>query len=336
MESIFNLALASLAGSDTPATDNPLLQRYWSEPVAELLAFRGDDAASITAEQQERHRIYAGALAALVWFYWNGNKNGRAGSYPMNPPVSSAGGSFLDSDYLGHNIAGLAVDGSGRILDFDFNHNRAFNSSAEHAEARLIRRVFALAQLSDTWGGATDAQLEPATDYTTLSDVTVYTSLESCAQCSGVMALGRVKAVVYLQTDPGTYLIGRILRNLTDPQLRAPLPIPASLIGFSQFSTLDTAYKGFFHRPAGEPFWIGPDGKTDETKSVTSFLCTAVARDTFGDAKSDFDRIDDDVALEHPAYRPTQSSLSNTEVLAEARQFLDYACHEGRRGTPHH
>ena len=48
------------------------------------------------------------------------------------------------SSYLGHNIAAIAVSPTGRIVDFDFNHNELFNSSAEHAEARLLRRLFAL------------------------------------------------------------------------------------------------------------------------------------------------------------------------------------------------
>ena len=39
--------------------------------------------------------------------------------------------------YLGHNIACIAVDGNGEIIDFDFNHNDFFRSSAEHAESRI-------------------------------------------------------------------------------------------------------------------------------------------------------------------------------------------------------
>jgi len=45
---------------------------------------------------------------------------------------------------------------------------------------------------------------------------------------------------------------------------------------------------------------------------------------------------------EHPEYRPLgqdgqplPDALSNAEMLAEARRFLDYAKGSGRRGTPH-
>ena len=47
------------------------------------------------------------------------------------------------SEYRGHNIAALAVGPTGKIIDFEFNHNK-LNSSAEHAEARLVKRVYEL------------------------------------------------------------------------------------------------------------------------------------------------------------------------------------------------
>ena len=71
-----------------------------------------------------------------------------------------------------------------------------------------------------------------------LKGVTIYTSLESCAQCSGVMSLGRVKQVVYLQNDPGAYRIGNIMYNLAgneppdpdgDGSALAALPIAATI-----------------------------------------------------------------------------------------------------------
>ena len=47
-----------------------------------------------------------------------------------------------------------------------------------------------------------------------LQNVTLYTSLESCAQCSGVMSLGGVKQVVYLQNDFTAYMIGNIVVSI--------------------------------------------------------------------------------------------------------------------------
>ncbi|MEQ1841894.1 MAG: ATP-binding cassette domain-containing protein, partial [Verrucomicrobiales bacterium] len=72
----------------------------------------------------------------------------------------------------------------------------------------------------------------------------IYTSLESCAQCSGIMALASVLRVVYLQSDPGQFLIGNMLYNLTGRAARrygAPEPLSADAFGFEHKQALDQA-----------------------------------------------------------------------------------------------
>ena len=346
----FNVDYEQVTGSPAPQGLSPQLAEYWQRPVSELATLR--EPAPNPAEQ-ERHRIYALMLMGLVHEYWNGFKNGRDGEYPWNE--SLAAGAHLAEDYRGHNIAAIAVDRDGTVIDFEFNHNRLFNSSAEHAEARVVRRVFALAQLPDSWRlpvGDQPVVEQSLDDYTTLADVTIYTSLESCAQCAGTMALGRVRQVIYLQTDPGMYFIGRILRNLTDVKLRAPLPISGGEISLPYFADLDAAFSDFATRVKQEPFWrletAGTDGsaktETDTSPSVTSFLCTKSARDIFGHARADLRRLASGEAhLTHPDYRPgypdgspITTARTNAEALDEATGFLDYATVSGRRGTPHH
>lgn len=331
------------AATRSPAPDglSPQLRGYWNREVSELATLRDP----IPNEpEQERHRIFALMLMALVHEYWNGNKRGRSGTYPWNEDNSA--GSHLDEDYRGHNIAAIAVNEDGHVLDFDFNHNRLFNSSAEHAEARLVRRAFALAQLPDTWrlNAAGERHAHRALDdYTTLVDITIYTSLESCAQCAGTMALGRVRRVVYLQTDPGMYFVGRILRNLTDESLRAPLPVSGGEIGLSYFTRLDNAAESFSKDVIEKPFWINAD-RRDNKPSITSFLCTKIARDIYGEARAEFEAlVVNPRRLAYPSYRPGDASgapidtaMPNTEVLTEAVDFLNYAITSGQRATPHH
>ncbi len=337
--STFEKAFLAVTGSPPPDVDNEKLKQYWDRPVSELAQLRepGPNQAA-----QERHRIYSLMLMALVHNYWNGNKKGLKGTYPWNEPGDR--GPHGDGDYLGHNIGALAVDGLGRVMDFEFNHNRLFNSSAEHAEVRLIRRVFAMAQLAGTWRPDGTPEPTPRDDYSTFADVTVYTSLESCSQCAGAMALARVREVVYLQTDPGMYFIGRILRNLTDDELRAPLPISGGEIALSQFAALDGAFTEFKAQVADKPFHKPtPDGKADSSRSVTSFLCTKRARDIYGAARDEFAALVADPArLNYPDHRPgdgdgvpVRTALTNAEVLGEANDFLRYATSMGRRGTPH-
>ncbi|MDT5044606.1 MAG: hypothetical protein QOG75_459 [Mycobacterium sp.] len=182
-----------------------------------------------------------------------------------------------------------------------------------------------------------------------LLDVTIYTSLESCAQWAGVMALGRVRQIVYLQTDPGMYFIGRILRNLTDDKLRAPLPITGAQIDLPYFEQLDQALDDFPAAVAEKPFCIERDEnggviKTDTDSSITSFLCTQSARAIYNAADAEFKQlVSGERPLEFPTYKPTgedgiefATAYTNAEVVREAADFLDYAIASGRRATPHH
>jgi tRNA(Arg) A34 adenosine deaminase TadA len=304
---------------------NEQLKKYWARTVAELAS---RPALSLEPGEAERHRIMSLLLMAIIHHYWNGNKYGRHGVYPWNEPANAAVGRFLDADYAGHNIAALAVDADGFVIDFDFNHNTLFNSSAEHAEARLIRRPG-----------------QPRDDYSTFEDVTVYTSLESCSQCSGVMALARVRQVVYLQPDHGMYMIGNIIRNLTEgTKLEAPAPLPADQLALGYFERLDKAFEDFAGLLKTRPFFEPSDSskKPNASHSVTSFLCTRAARDLYSEAREEFTQLAPEV-LAYPDHRPldrqqkrVESALTNAEMLIEAKGFLGYAISSGRRGTPHH
>jgi tRNA(Arg) A34 adenosine deaminase TadA len=198
-----------MAETPKPYVLNPKapIARNWEKPLYIVATV---PALNLAEEIKERHRIYALLLFALMRRFFNGNKNGLRGEYPWREKQKDDEGRYIGGDYLGHNIGAVAVDGTGEVIDFDFNHNQIFGSSAEHAEARLIRRIFSLTQLYDGWATRGPDDTPRTKGYSTvLGNVTVYTSLESCAQCSGVMALGQVGQVVYLQRDPGTYHIGK-------------------------------------------------------------------------------------------------------------------------------
>ncbi|CAA9363786.1 MAG: hypothetical protein AVDCRST_MAG68-4672 [uncultured Gemmatimonadetes bacterium] len=319
---------------------NPRLQHYWNRTVKELT---DRPPLSLEEGEAERHRIYAWLVMALVHHYWNGNKNGRRGEYPFNTPPGANAGAFHDADYLGHNIAAIAVDAEGYVVDFEFNHNKLYNSSAEHAEARLIRRVYDLAQVNDSW--ALNRKVRAREDYEMFEDTTVYTSLESCSQCTGVMALARVWRVVYLQPDHGMYLIGNIVRNLTEgTRLEAPIPIPGDQIGLRQYAELDAAFDLFGEQLKTTPFYIptDPNEKKSTSHSVTSFLCTRAARDLYGAGRAALEALTPET-LAHPGFKPAdrdgkrvENALTNLQVLGEVNGFLAYAIEAGRRGTPHH
>lgn len=337
---------------------NEGLAVYWDRKVSELAQV---DVSPISPEQSERHLIYSLLTMALVRGYWNGNKYGAGGDYPWRVDQRRENGSYEGDKkwgdrYIGHNIACIAVDENGEIIDFDFNHNDLYNSSAEHAESRLVRRIFSLNQAYDHWQVLAESKIKDVSYGNVMNGVTIYTSLESCAQCSGVMTLGSCLRVVYLQSDPGQYLVGNLLYNLSRPHdqvhlmAKALRPVPrskywapesvgAELFDFDYKGKLERAYKDFCDRGAVDPklyFWS--DGKvTKKSDSLTSFLCTDAARAIYDDAAREFTAF----APAHGKFKPARSDgevdavKSNAEAVDHARAFLRHALTEARRGTPH-
>jgi tRNA(Arg) A34 adenosine deaminase TadA len=350
----------------------PSLGKFWNSTVHRFATL---DPLQFEDWEKERHRIYSLLLMAMVYAKWNGNKFGEVGDYGhwrANQLLGNANGrNFYDGgSYLGHNIAALAVDAEGRIMDFDFNHNAIFDSTVEHAESRLVRRLFALNQIYSPWETlasegfacpdarrtkrpyqgsnifATAVSDRPAPRHTTpptafatlLKDVTIYTSLESCAQCSGIMCLADVKDVVYLQWDQGQFLIGNIMRQATFQQdlgFLAPRPIRGDEFGFAYFTKLNEANDEFSCQVAASPFFRkDPHDPTPVIKpSVTSFLCTDRARSIYHDAQEELVKW---TQAKFPDAKPqVANAFTNQEVLTEAHDFRDWFTKLDNRGTPH-
>jgi tRNA(Arg) A34 adenosine deaminase TadA len=358
------------------------LKENWHEVLGSLVHVDLDvDAKDLkNPAVQERHRIYCYLLMKLIVRFWNGNKNGPIGVYPQRDAqlLESKGADDMsrrykgdmnqnpDRDrpnwdrYLGHNIACIAVDGNGHIIDFDFNHNAFFRSSAEHAESRLVRRLFSLTDIFDSW--KTGPRFNGKPHAASLGDVTLYTTLESCAQCSGVMSLAGVKQIIYLQNDFTAYKIGNLMYKLAnrielknpDGTLRkddrgnavtipgAPVPIPGSEVGIEEFALFNDANLTFARKMlAGtEYFFRSPDGKEDRDPAITSFLCTDDAYKLFAQGASKLDGLTLQAAT-HTGQPPDLSgqnadrAMTNAECLAEANKFFAYVDAEGFRGSPH-
>lgn len=356
--------------------DQKPLQDNWNKPLNQVVAIDLDlhrDAPELAeGGMRERHRIYCHLLMKLIVRFWNGNKRGPLGVYPRRaqqedvaqaPPqpgqparyrgdmMGNPGGLRVNWDrYLGHNIACIAVDGDGEIIDFEFNHNDLFRSSAEHAESRMVRRLFSLTDIFDNWRTGQRVGKPRAAS---LSDVTLYTTLESCAQCAGVMSLAGIKQIVYMQNDFTAYKIGNIMYKLAnrvdviDLQGHvttipgAPIPIAGSDIELEEFDRLNAANLAFAKDivAAGKAndltraFFVPHDGESDFDPSITSFLCTDAARAIFVDGAAKLD-----AELKYPTFsnRPDDKDvLTNEDCRAHCRSFYTYADIEGYRGSPH-
>jgi tRNA(Arg) A34 adenosine deaminase TadA len=84
----------------------------------------------------------------------------------------------------GHNIGAVLVDSRLRPVFWARNANIAGNSTSQHAEVRLIHNFLECSARPDIHG------------------YTIYTTLEPCAMCTGMMSLTRVTRTVYGQEDP--------------------------------------------------------------------------------------------------------------------------------------
>lgn len=310
------------------------IAKAWNKPLSDVATV---PAVHITPETAERHRIYALLLMSLVKEWWNGNKEGaRGGEYPGRASQRREDGSYLGDRlgdrYIGHNIAALAVDAQGRVVDVDFNHNKIFNSSVQHAEARLIRRLFGLAAVQDSWDFSSGSR-HYRTD---LKETTIYTSLESCAQCSGIMALGLIPQVFYLQPDPGQYLVAQLMRNLSDSNVAQH--VPASAFGLQYFDELAAGYSAFQVAANATPFFRPDVGQPRKDTNLTSFLCTDTALAIYTRGHDEFSTFV--CSKQTRTYAPLNKetgikAMTNEQVLLHARQFLDYGLKAAQRGTPH-
>ena|SRR5688572_22585078 len=320
-----------------PFDDRKRIEELMQKTGRELLTV---DFKMLPELEQQRHRPFIYLLMGLVRHFWNGNRFGVNGDYPYRPKQKT-GQLIFDKgeEYKGHNIAAIAVDGNDKVIDFDFNHNTVFRSSMEHAEARLLRRIFSLTGLRSGWSLG-DQREEVRDEYSTsLGEVTIYTSLEPCAQCAGIMALARIKEVVYLQADDGAMRVANVIYNL-QPYSAKLKPIQGWQCGVDFGTRLADAYEEF-KRKAGDanalPFYapFEKSEKPERSTSLATFLCTDVARDIFDEGSLRLAQLGLNPERNDGYGEGVETRLTRPEVLADIKAFFAYATKGGHRGTAH-
>lgn len=121
--------------------------------------------------QVERDHIFSLAAMAMVQKDWQVDDKGR-----------------------GHNIGSLLIDKTGKPVFWARNAIRQRDNSTQHGEVRLIENFLNCPNVARYMSG-----------------YTVYTTLEPCAMCAGMLAMTQVQRVVYVQKDEG---FGRALAAL--------------------------------------------------------------------------------------------------------------------------
>ncbi len=126
----------------------------------------------VSPVQEEKDEIYNLVAYSLVLKHWQ-TENDRPGR--------------------GHNIGAILVDPNSHIIHGNLNCNFVNRNTTQHAEVRTITTFLKKNKAMD------------------LDKHTIYTTLEPCAMCSGMMTQSKVARVVYGQTDPG---FGKALERL--------------------------------------------------------------------------------------------------------------------------
>jgi tRNA(Arg) A34 adenosine deaminase TadA len=138
----------------------------------------------ILAQRDEIYQLMAYAVVVQDW-------QSRAAKSTGNAPVR------------GHNIGGVLVDPNWRPVWWERNSNAATCNGTQHGETRIMWSYLNYSKMKD------------------LSCHMVYTSLEPCAMCSGMMTQQSVRRTVYGHTDFG---FGKALERLHEKP-------PASVYG---------------------------------------------------------------------------------------------------------
>jgi tRNA(Arg) A34 adenosine deaminase TadA len=178
----------------------------------------------------------------------------------------------------GHNIGSILVDPNGRIVNWARNCNAVLSNGTQHGEVRLM-----LGYLNRVGGYS-------------LKNHTVYTTLEPCAQCSGMMVLTSIKRTVYGQTDPG---FGKALERLSLDSNQwneaGYRPYPRSVISVKS----NNKYCELLDNEYGK---IGG--------SITKFLLTDISKTIYEDAAKTLQNY-------------TVKYSENKEILAHAQATIE-------------
>lgn len=173
---------------------------------------------------------------------------------------------------VGHNIAAVLVTPDGMPVWWERNANFAQHSSIEHAEARLLTSYI---------GG----RRELGRPVPRLAGYSVYSTVEPCAMCVGMMIVAEVDRVMYGQRDPRW---GRAAERLS-------IDSRALGLGFTPYP------RGVLSEPSRSPFRERlEDGYRSHEGAITEWLDTAQAEEIFMDAVR---------ALQHfaPKHAPNQA-----------------------------
>jgi tRNA(Arg) A34 adenosine deaminase TadA len=276
------------------------------DPNAKIQSLMDVETPELTEEEMEKHNIFMLLTLSLVFDSWCIQKH--------KPDVVEAYEEF-DSDkkyneYIGHNIGALLVDPNDQVVTAAMNCNYLHNDSTEHAESRLVRKGMRLYNRLNHRSG------KGLYGYSSiLAGHTIYTTLESCSQCSGIMDLANVKQVVYAQVDYGQGHIGNILYNMhkNEGSYGAPRPIRAEFLPI--YSVIQEKWDKYTQRQQDVEL------TSRRRPSTTGFLRSTDSAEAYREATKQFESLNPkhgnnaSIFEKTIAFRKTFNSVSYRDAI---------------------
>ncbi len=172
----------------------------------------------------------------------------------------------------GHNIAAVLVDRDGQPVAWARNEATGRRDLTEHAELRLMRGHIAA---------------DP--ERTELHKHQIYTTLEPCAMCAGMMAMTNIQRVVFGQRDP---VYGGVFERLAGGETPYPKRVESKMAPAAACGELEREFARSGHA------------------ELIEWLPSPEARAAYGEAARRFRRL-------------TPEFSENAHLLSAARDFLD-------------
>jgi tRNA(Arg) A34 adenosine deaminase TadA len=206
--------------------------RYFSILLAVCLLFNKSLLAQGTPSQiqLEKDTVLSLACLSAVYKTWQTNS---------------------DTNSRGHNIGCVMVNSNSLPISWNVNCVTILDDGTQHGEVRVVQDFLANNITSGKYIGGN----------------TVYTTLEPCAMCTGMMTMNKAKRCVYVQADPGFGSAIKGLNLVRYPRVFeafTPTTLPQKIAlerQFAQFSRTN--------------------------RSITDYLLTTNARAIYASADSD-------------------------------------------------
>lgn len=160
----------------------------------------------------------------------------------------------------GYNIGSVLVDSESNPVFWGLNSVGITNNATQHSEVRLMTQYLDVSETFD------------------LKSYTVYTTLEPCAMCGGMMAMALISKSVFGQNDVEfSHAIDRL--NFDSRSIGGYAPFPRKVVSIpspSPFTKiLNESYQSFL--------------KVDSEKILAKFLVSNEAKSIYSNAKNTFD-----------------------------------------------